>query len=133
MKINRFLPLITPLFAYGLLEMFFIWPSLLYAAALLGVIFFFFTAWQFAKNSAFDEKWWNIIILPSLFFLGSISFSIFVSGASLAQLLFFINLIFLHLYFRSIYYLSGKKHMEDSYSLENLSAYGNFLSFYNVL
>jgi len=132
MKYNRFLPLVIPLLAFGLLEIFFFWPNMIYAVASLGVIIFLFTARQFIKASATTEKWWNLIILPSLFFGGSISFSIFAISGLWVQLLFVANFIFLHLYFRSIYYLLSEKQETHSYSVENLSAYGNFLSFYFI-
>ncbi|MEA3398458.1 MAG: hypothetical protein U9R06_01810 [Patescibacteria group bacterium] len=113
-------------------EIFYFWSSTLYVVAALGLIIFLFAARQFLQKSQIKERWWNIVILPSSFFLGTLLFVILLTSNALVQLLFIVNVFFLHLYFRGIYYILLGKQEERNYSLENLSSYGNFLTFYFI-
>lgn len=130
MRINRFLPLITPGLSFILTEVFFFKPKMIYfSAALIGLLILF-TVRQFTVVSKKDEKWWEYAILPFLFTGNLIVFSTLMSNSFLTQVLFVINLVFSYLYFRSIYYylMEHSKYKENS--MQNFSSYANFLSVY---
>jgi len=132
MKYNRFLPLLVVVFVAALSEIFFFWPQMIYVIFVLAVLLFFFVARQFTKASSKNESWWNYLILPAFFFSGLIVFSSMIPNRFLVQLLFFLNIIFIYIYFRTIYYYLIKTDYYRNYSMENLSAYGNFLTFYFI-
>jgi hypothetical protein len=133
MKKNRCLPLLVPIVAGGLMEILYFWPSMIYVVMALEIILFLFTVRQFLRSGVKQEKWWNLLILPAVFSSSVIVFSIIVPKF-FAHPLFFVNVLFLYLYFRSVYrHLHSSSPAPDSYdSLRNLSAYGNFLAVYFV-
>lgn len=132
MQYNRFLPLIVPLIAYGLSQIFYFRPNLIYVILVLQLLLFFFTARQFIIISYKTEKWWNLVILPFLFSTGLIVFSALIPNLLVVQILYLLNLVFLYFYFRTIYYYLIKTDSYNQYHLENLAAYGNFLTFYMI-
>lgn len=132
MKYNRFLPLLVVVFVAALSEIFFFWPQMIYVILVLAILLFFFVARQFTKASSENESWWNYLILPAFFFSSLIVFSAMIPNRFLVQLLFILNIIFLYIYFRTIYYCLIKTDYYRDYSMENLSAYGNFLTFYFI-
>lgn len=130
MKINRFLPLITPVFSFILTEVFFFSPKMIYVSSVLIVLLFFFSTRQFVVASKKEERWLDYFILPALFTINLILFSTMLPSRLLVQFLLFSNLIFLYLYFRSIYYYLTEHSSYREHSMENFSSYANFLSVY---
>lgn len=132
MKINRFLPLITPLLCFALTELYFFNHKMIYFSVIAIQLLLFFTVWQFTAVSRKEEKWWNYFLLPSLFCLNLSAFSILVPNIFFVQVLLIFNLVFLYLYLRSIYYylMEHSKYKENS--MQNFSSYANFLSIYFV-
>ncbi|MDO8261095.1 MAG: hypothetical protein Q7T50_06435, partial [Candidatus Magasanikbacteria bacterium] len=130
MKINRFLPLITPGLCFVLTEVFFFKPKMIYFSAIAIAVLLLFTVRQFTVASKKEGKWWDYYILPFLFSSNLIVFSTMMSKSYLTQVLFVINLVFLYLYLRSIYYylMEHSKYKENS--MQNFSSYANFLSVY---
>jgi len=105
---------------------------LVYVALVLFILAVFFTCRQFAIASQHSEKWWDLAILPIIFFIGIIGLSILLPSASLVQFLFAVCVIFQYLYFRSVYSYLFKPKKYRFGTLENLSSYGNFLAFYFI-
>lgn len=132
MKINRFLPLLIPLLSFGFLQFFFFWPRMIYVILVLALILFLFTTRQFIKASLVKDKWWDLMILPSLFLISIAFFCTMLTNKIVIQLLFFVNLIFLYLYFTAVYNQLFKKEQGKSYTIPNLASYGNFLAFYFI-
>jgi len=130
MKHNRILPLATPFFVYVLLELFYFKQSLIYVVLVFIFLSLLFTSRQFIQASKIKESFWSTIILPSSFTFSLIFFVIISPNNFLIQILFFFDLVFLYLYYRTLYYyLLAPEYYKDS-SLQNLSAYGNFAGFY---
>lgn len=117
---------------WGLMELYFWKPKLIYVAVILGYLLMFFTIRQFLLESRKKESWLNYSILPIVFFTGLTVFSTMVSSSLLVQLLIIINTIFLYFYFRTIYYYLVKTKLYQPNSLQNISSYGNFLAFYFI-
>jgi len=132
MKINRFLPLITPILCFLLTEVYFFNHKMIYFSIIAIEVILFFTVRQFTFTSRKDEKWWNYFILPALFTLNLIIFSALMPSKYFVQILLIFNLVFLYLYFRSIYYylMEHSKYKENS--MQNFSSYANFLSIYFI-
>lgn len=130
MRINRFLPLLTPLLCFVFTQLYFFNPKMIYFSVIAIELVLFFTAWQFTAASRKEEKWWNYFILPALFTLNLVVFSVLIPNKFFIQVLFFFNLIFLYLYLRSIYYylMEHSKYKENS--MQNFASYANFLSVY---
>ena len=136
MRYNRYLPLLTAALTYIWLEIFYYNPQLVYVAYVFTILLFFFTARQFAIGSHRDERPWNYLILPAVFFTGLVAFSLLIpkipNGAPI-QALFILNTVFLYLYFRTIYVYLLKPQNYKYGAIENLSSYGNFLAFYFII
>ncbi len=132
MSYNRFLPLIVPVLSFLYLEIYYNFPRMIYVAIILLLLLFFFTARQFIAAGKKHEKWWSLIILPSLFTVGLIGYTTLIYKPWVSQALILFNVVFLYLYFRSLYYFVVKEELYKKGDLENFSAYGNFLSFYFI-
>ncbi|MDD4271764.1 MAG: hypothetical protein PHF50_03080 [Patescibacteria group bacterium] len=130
MKLNRLLPLLIPLLVYVLDEMYFFYPKLIYLAAVFIILLIFFAAWQFCLASQVDKEWWNYLILPAVMSGAVLAYSVFLSSKTVIQLLFVLNLIFLYFYLRHIYYYLLNPSAYEIFSIENISSYISWLSFF---
>lgn len=131
MKYNRFLPLLIPFIIFIFSEVFFFWPKMIYISLALGNLLIFFTVNQFIKTGGSGEKWWNFLILPSVFFIALSAYSVLKSGAVI-QILFLLNAAFLYFYLRSIYYFLVQPLSFRKNDFENISSTGGFLSFFFI-
>ena len=130
MKLNRFLPLLVPLVSYALAEMYFFYPKLIYAAVVLINLLIFFAVWRFSAVSQVDKQWWNYLILPAVSSTAVMAYSVFLSFKPAIQLLFILNLAFLYFYLRQVYYYLLNPSLYKVFSLENISAYAGWFSFF---
>jgi len=130
MKLNRLLPLLIPLLVYALDEIYFFYPKLIYAAAVLINLLIFFAVWQFCAKSQVDSEWWNYLILPAVMSTAVMAYSVFLSSKPVIQLLFVLNLVFLYFYLRHIYYYLLNPSAYEIFSIENISSYVSWLSFF---
>ncbi len=130
MKLNRLLPLLIPLLIFALEEMYFFYPKLIYIAVVLINLFIFFAVWQFCAASQVDKQWWNYFILPAVMSSVIIGYSIFLSSKLIIQFLFILNLFFLYFYLRHIYYYLINPSAYEIFSIENISSYISWFSFF---
>jgi hypothetical protein len=130
MKYNRFLPLFVPLITFVLSELFFVKTKLIYLMLVFVFLLFLFTVRQFVKASKRKEDWWNFLILPSMFYFGSIVLSLMIPNKAIIQMIFILNAIFLYFYFVIIYGYLINSEVYQLNSMENVASYGNFLAFY---
>jgi len=127
---NRFLAVLIPGLVFLLEQLYFFKPRLVYVTAVLAFILIFFIVWQFGRASKVDVQWWNYLILPALMSLAVTAYTVFLTNRPLIQLLFILNLIFLYLYFRHAYYYLLNPVAYQPFSLENISSYVNWLTFF---
>jgi hypothetical protein len=132
MKYNRLLPLLIPLIVLVLFEIFFFYPRMIYVCLVLANLLVFFTTNQFTKASDVSKSWWKFLILPSFFLTSLAAFTILIPNKFIVQILFILNSIFLYFYIRTIYYYLIQPAFYRNLSLENISSYGNFLTFFFV-
>lgn len=132
MALVRFLPLIVPAISFGLLETYFFFPKLFYVSLLFILLLFFFTLYLFIKKSFSKERWVIFFILPSCFTCSLNAFVLLIPNNLIIQILFVFNTIFLYFYFRTFYYHLFRTDKYKDYVFENLSSYGNFLTFYFI-
>lgn len=130
MTLNRLLPLLTPLAGYVLAEMYFFYPKLIYLAAGLINLLIFFAVWRFGAVSQVDKQWWNYLILPVFISTAVMAYSVFLSFKPAIQLLFILNLAFLYFYLRQIYYYLLNPSLYKAFSIENISSYAGWFSFF---
>lgn len=130
MKLNRLLPLLAPLLVFVLEEIYFFSPKLIYAMAALIILIIFFAIWQLARSSQVDGRWWNYLILPAALAAAVMAYSVFLSNKFLVQLSFVFYAVFLCLYLRYVYYYLLRPAAYQVFSIENLSAYANWLAFF---
>lgn len=128
----RFLPIIVPFLTGILLEIFYLYPKLIYSFSFLLVFFYAYAIQKFLRYSKVKERVSNFLILPAFFTVGLIVFSTMISSKFLIQFLFAINITFLYFYFSSIYNFLINTDKYKNGSLENFSAHGNFLSVYFI-
>lgn len=129
---NRFLPLLVPLAIYVLAEMYFFYPKLIYAAVVAINLLIFLAVWRFGAASQVDKQWWNYLILPAVMSTAVMAYSVFLSSKSVIQLLFVLNLVFLYFYLRQVYYYLLNPSAYEIFSLENISSYVSWLSFFLI-
>lgn len=127
MQLNRFLPLFIPIIVFLFLELFYFRPNLVYVVVVFIALTFLFSLRQFIRVSGERTGVWNFIILPLSFTLGLVLFSVMVTGKLFVQLLFILDLIFLYIYLKHVYYYLTKSSYYKKHALENISSYGNFL------
>lgn len=130
MKLNRFLPLITPALILALFEFFYFSPKMIYISLVLSNLLIFFSFWHFTRQSTIDKEWWNYATLPSLVTSAVIAYSVFLSSKGIIQLLFIFSVVFLYIYLRHVYYYLLSPTNYEVFSIENLSSYLNFISFF---
>lgn len=130
MVYNRFLPLVAAGLVFVFSEIFIVWPRLIYISFIFGVLIFFFVCRQFLLVSPKKEKWWNLFLLPFLFWSGTVALITILPSRLLVHLLISVNMVFVYFYFRVLYYYLLEPQCYQPNSLANLSAYGNFLAFY---
>ncbi|MDP2708900.1 MAG: hypothetical protein Q8O93_02515 [bacterium] len=130
MKLNRLLPLLIPLIVLALDELYFFYPKLIFIAAALIGLALFYAVWQLGATSQVDREWWNYLILPAITSVGVVAYSVFLSSKTVIQLLFIFNLAFLYLYLRYIYYYLLWPVDYQAFSMENLSSYVSWFSFF---
>lgn len=126
----RLLVLIIPVIIFFLFEWFFLYPKMIYVSLVLVNSLFFFTTWQFSRISLADKKWWNFFILPAVLSTGLAAYSATLANRPAIQILFIANSAFLYFYLRLVYYrlIEHPSYKEENF--ENISSYGNFLSFF---
>jgi len=130
MNLNRLLPLLIPLLVFLLEEVYFFYPRLIYLIVVLAILLIFFALWQLTRLSTVDKSWWNYLILPALMTGALIAYTVFLSSQTLIQLLLIFNLVFLYVYLRHVYYYLLNPLAYEVFSIENLSSYINFLTFF---
>lgn len=132
MKYNRFLPLVIPILILSFAEIYFFKNSLIYAVAIICLLLLFFAVRQFLIAGNSSDAWYNYFICPGLLIAGTISFSTLVTSKLFVQFLFFGLMVLLYSYLRTLYVYLVNFNLRQKESLENFSAYGNFLSFYFI-
>lgn len=130
MKYNRLLPLLIPLIVFVFLEIFFSYPKMIYVFLVLINLTIFFALWQLAKASNINKQWWNFLILPALMSSMVMAYSIFLNNKILIQFLFITDIIFLYFYLRCVYYYLIYPQAYELFSIENISSYGDWLTFF---
>ena len=130
MKFNRFFPLLVPLSIFFLQEIYFFSPKLIYLVSVLAGLLIFFAIWQFSQASKTDNRWWNYLILPAVMSAAVMGYSVFLSNKLIIQVLFILNIIFLYLYLRYVYYYLLNPAVYEVFSIENISSYVNWLAFF---
>jgi len=127
MKYDRILILLTPLAVLVLFELYFFYQKIFYYSILLAIILILFTVRRISKNSEIDKSWWNFSILPACFLFSLSIYSSLLTNNLYIQLLFFVNMVFIYFYLKSIYYYLIRPEFYKAQTIENLSSYGNFL------
>lgn len=130
MKYNRLLPLLIPFIILLLFELFFFSPKMIYVSLVLANLLIFFSVSQFTKASETSADWWNFLIIPSLFLTSLTIYSVLFASKLAVQSLFILNFAFLYFYLRAVYYYLNRPAMYKNSTLENISSYGNFLTFF---
>jgi hypothetical protein len=105
---------------------------MIYVSLVFANLLIFFTVSQFTKASAVSKSWHYFLILPALFLTGLGVYSILFASKFIVQILFVLNFIFLYFYLRSVYYYLIQPAMYKDLTLENISSYGNFLTFFFI-
>jgi len=133
MHSKRFIPFFLAVLSLAMLEFSLFRPDLIYATLAIADVLIMAAVWRIAKDSLIDKRWWNFIILPVLFFDSLVAYLVLLpykTNVALIQLLFITEAVFLYYYLRSVYYHSVLPTAERQASLENISSFGNFLSFF---
>lgn len=131
---NRILPIYTALLFLLSFEIFLARPRLIYAALAVIILGIVLSARKMANGSMIDKRWWNFIILPILFSSGLIAYATLLpyKTAFVMQGLFFLGSLFIYFYMRSAYYHLVLPTAERRMSFENISWFGNFLTFFFI-
>ncbi len=132
MRYNRLLPILIPFVVLIFFEVFFFNSKFIYVSLVLSNLLIFFTVNQFTKASTVSKSWQKFLILPALFLTSLGIYSILFASKFFVQFLFILNAVYLYFYFRTIYYYLIQPTLYKDLSFENVSSYGNFLTFFFV-
>lgn len=127
MKISSLLVLICPLLILILSELFLVWPKMFFISLILIPLIIFFSIKKVIKESKEKKNWFNFSILPIIFSLSGVIYSILLTNKFFVQLIFVAVAIFVYFYFRNVYYYLNKSKLFQNNALENISSYGNFI------
>ena len=92
----------------------------------------FFSMRQLSQESQVDKKWWNFLILPAVMSSFIIIYTLFLDNKTIIQSLFILDVIFLYFYIRFVYFYLIKPSSYEAFSIENITSYGNFLTFFLI-
>lgn len=131
---NGLLPLLVPLAALAGLETLLIKHQLVYGVVVAVSLVMVWAIWRLAKSSPVSREWWHFSIMPVVFFSSVVMYATLLrlEDVFLIQLLYFISTAILYFYFRFSYYFLLRPMAYKVSSIENLSSYANFLSFYFI-
>ena len=135
MKHKYFLSLLVvlvPAIVLVFLEIFYFNPRMIYVILVLANLSIFLAIWQFSKAGEGENNWLNFMILPCLMLIATVSYSILLSSRFFIQLLFIFFIILLYTYLRYAYYYLARPGSYTAFSIENISSYGNFLTFFLI-
>lgn len=134
MHFGRYFSSFIAIYAFILLEIFLIRPKFIYFAVILIDLMVIYAAKRLAEHSLIDKAWWNMVILPVVFSDSLVAYSVLLpkTNLMLSQALLFLNVGFLFFYFRAVYFYLILPSAEKKIGLENISLYGNFLSFFFI-
>lgn len=131
---NRLLPLLAPLTALAGLEIFLINHQLLYGVVAVVNLAMILTVWRMTNSSSVNKEWWNFSIMPVVFYSSVVMYTTLLrlEDTFLIQSLYLISTVIIYFYFRFSYYYLLRPVAYKVSSVENLSSYANFLSFYFI-
>lgn len=130
MKYNRLLPLIIPFVCFIWLEIYYFRHGLIYVSSVLLLLLLFFAIRQFLIAGSSSERWYNYYITPAILSVSTIAFTTMLSSGWLVQLFLIGIVVLIYFYLRLLYIYLVNFNLQKKESLENFSAYGNFLAFY---
>ena len=107
---------------------------LLYGAVAIVNIVMIAAIWRMAKDSSVSKEWWHFSIMPVVYFSSVVMYTTLLrlEDRLLIQFLYLFSAIVIYLYFRFSYYFLLRPMAYKVSSIENLSSYANFLSFYFI-
>lgn len=126
------LPLLIPLIVLMFFEVFFFYPKMIYAVLVLVNLLICFTVWRFSRASDVDKRWWNFFILPGLMSTSIMVYTVLLANKTIIQSFFILDVVLLYFYLRYVYYYLFRPAAYEPFSIENISSYGNFLTFFLV-
>ncbi|NTU98472.1 hypothetical protein HGA64_00480 [Candidatus Falkowbacteria bacterium] len=132
MLYNRLLPFIAAIGSLIGLELLLYSHQALYYVLILVSFFQVAILWRYAKSSNVNKEWWRFSILPVVFFSSAVLYIslLKLDNFYLIQFLFGLVTVLLYFYFRFCYYYLLRPNSYKVGSIESLSIYVNFLSFY---
>ncbi len=128
MNRKRLIPLIVPLIALLLNEIFLLYPKLFFVCLSFGVLTLFLGVKFLGQGN--NKRFWPFFsILPIIVFLSFSLYSALISSKLFIQLFFFASFVINFYYFRLLYYFLTK---EDDEKAEQLSSFSVFAGFFSV-
>lgn len=132
MKKAYILVFLTPIFVFLILESALAEPRFFWYLSAAAIILASGSISLFAKVGRSTSKQWNFHILP-ISFLGSlVLYSSLIPSKAFIHVLFIIAAAFLWNYLKISYNLLALSRTKQRYMLENISSYGNLLTFFLI-
>jgi hypothetical protein len=113
---------IIPAVNFLLFELFFFRPGAFYGALALSILLIIAAVGKITGKKIKEREFWNLCILPVLFSGSIAAYSLLTANLFLVHFLFALNFFF------TLYYLFNIRQNGREEFLENVSAYGNFLT-----
>lgn len=125
---KRLIPIITPIIIY-LFSQAFLWqPNLFFPGLALGSLVIILSV-RYAMTKH-QEDWLLFVSAPVLFWLGFSGYAAIIVNHWLIQSVFLLELWFIFVYLRDLYYYSNQSEAEWSPRLDNLFMAGGFLTIF---
>lgn len=133
MKSSRWFLLLSPLILLVCLELFLIWPKLLFVFEAIAVIWLIFVIRYFALRSSLGKKWIIHALLPLLLFT-SLSFSATILvNRWLIQVIFVFLILFLSRYLKLLYNFWVKNDLKQIDRLPNFSLSAGLIIIFSAI
>ena len=127
--LKRFIPIVSPIFVFVTLELFYLKPNLIYFFILTLIIVIATGTWRIiGKGLVTIEARWFYLLTPIAFAVSGVLFILFIESAATKHLLALAISIFFGIFLENIYTYIYRHEKYQINSLENISNYLNLTS-----
>lgn len=85
---------------------------------------------EIVRRGTIKDSWPSFAAFPLVFLLSTAAFSVLASSRWLIILIISVTSLFFFKYYQYVYYYFHQPSLYQTFSIENISSYGNFLSFF---
>jgi hypothetical protein len=124
------IPISISLISLAVFEIIFFIPKTVYYLSPFLLFLIFISIMIITKDKLAGKEKKNFLIFPMMLMISFLGFSIVLANKLLIQVLYLFYAYFNYYYIRSIFYYFHKPSLYRSFTIENISSYGNLIMFF---